>query len=467
MNKRKKFVAILAGVMAAIMVLTLILSLIPHAMAASSSEIRNQINDLKTQQSEIQQQIEDVKKQYQENEDEIANIVEKKKVVDQEIGLLYQQIAVINEQLRGFNLLIADKQDELDAANARLNELNEKNKERIRVMEEEGTLSYWAVLFKASSFADLLDRLNMIQEIAAADRRRLAELSKAADEVAEAKNALALEKADLDETRKELDATQEELSGKQKEAENLILELLEKGEELENLEEQFHLDEEALLAEIAQKEQEYNEARQEEIDAYWAAYWATYVPPTTTAPPTTAPTTEPTTAPTEGGGNTDTTPEASETTEVTEATQPTEAPTEPTQNTTPAVESWGMPCSYIKLTSPYGNRTPPTAGASSFHQGVDLAGNRGTPIYAARSGKVTRAGYSGSGGHNVTINHMDGFSSAYLHMTHYVVSVGQTVSKGQVIGYMGDSGISTGVHLHFAIYYNGASVNPANYIYFY
>ena len=80
MNKRKKFVAILAGIMAAIMVLTLILSLIPHAMAASSSEIRNQINDLKTQQSEIQQQIEDVKKQYQENENEIANIVKKRKL---------------------------------------------------------------------------------------------------------------------------------------------------------------------------------------------------------------------------------------------------------------------------------------------------------------------------------------------------------------------------------------------------
>ena len=65
------------------------------------------------------------------------------------------------------------------------------------------------------------------------------------------------------------------------------------------------------------------------------------------------------------------------------------------------------------------------------------------------------------------VDHGDGFASAYLHLTHYIVSVGEYVSQGQVIGYMGSTGVSTGPHLHFTVYYNGDTVNPAEYIDFY
>jgi murein DD-endopeptidase MepM/ murein hydrolase activator NlpD len=95
---------------------------------------------------------------------------------------------------------------------------------------------------------------------------------------------------------------------------------------------------------------------------------------------------------------------------------------------------------------------------------VDLAGPEGTPIVAARSGTVTIARYSNSAGFYVTINHGDGFSSIYMHLTNYVVSVGQYVDQGQLIGYMGSTGISTGSHLHFGIAYNGVYVNPAIYV---
>ena len=98
------------------------------------------------------------------------------------------------------------------------------------------------------------------------------------------------------------------------------------------------------------------------------------------------------------------------------------------------------------------------------HNGVDLANYQGTPIYAARSGKVTVATYGGTYGNYVTINHGDGYSSLYAHMTRYVVHKGDTVKKGQLIGYMGSTGRSTGPHLHFSIFYNGSSVNPMNYI---
>ena len=81
-----------------------------------------------------------------------------------------------------------------------------------------------------------------------------------------------------------------------------------------------------------------------------------------------------------------------------------------------------------------------------------------------RSGTVSAATYSYDCGYYVQINHGDGYRSIYMHMTHYVVSAGQHVSQGQVIGYCGSTGISTGPHLHFGISKNGVYVNPANYI---
>ena len=170
MKKRKLWISVMAGLLAAVMLLTLVAGLIPtRASAASSSEIKQQINDLKSQKKEIEAQMEDIQSQFEENEDEIVNIVNEKNLIDQEITLLYEQIDNINEQLSAYALLIADKQDELDDAQERMDELNAKNKDRIRAMEEDGSVSYWSVLFKASSFADLLDRLNMIEEIAASD----------------------------------------------------------------------------------------------------------------------------------------------------------------------------------------------------------------------------------------------------------------------------------------------------------
>jgi murein DD-endopeptidase MepM/ murein hydrolase activator NlpD len=132
-------------------------------------------------------------------------------------------------------------------------------------------------------------------------------------------------------------------------------------------------------------------------------------------------------------------------------------------------EGWMVPCKYIKLTSAWGYRNNPTnpSAGTEFHDGVDLANNTGTPIYATRSGTVHGVGYAESGhnlGNYVTLNHGDGFKSQYAHMTYFVVKKGQWVEQGQLIGYMGSTGRSTGPHLHFAIYYNGVSQNPASYM---
>jgi len=364
--------------------------------------------------------------------------------VDQEIGILYAEIANINQQISAYNLLIADKQDELDEAEARYDELSRKNKERVRTMEEEGELSYWAVLFKANSFSDLLDRLNMVEEIAAADQRRLEELREAADAVEEAKAVLQVEKDALEVTRAELANSEAELEAKREEANQIILDLIAKGADFEKLLIEAEDEADALNQDISDLEKEYKEAKASEEEAYWAAYWATYVPPTT------APTEPPTQATTSSGNNA--------------GSEETTATTPPAVNTPPSSEGWIRPCSYVYVSSPFGERESPTAGASTYHQGIDLAAPEGTPIRAVRSGTVTAARYGSSGGYQVVINHGDGYSSAYLHMTHYIVGAGQKVTQGQVIGYVGSTGISTGNHLHLEILYNGKRMNPAAFI---
>lgn len=409
-------------------------SLPTPANAASSSEIRSQINALKEEKEAIQEKISEVQAQYEENEDEIANIISQKNVIDQEIQLLYEQIRNINDQISAFNVLIADKQDELDNAESNYAELSEANKTRIRTMEEEGEVSYWEVIFKANSFTDLLDRLNMIEEIAAADKQHLQELSDAADAVELAQNELETEKADLETTKLELDATEVELDAKRLEADALIQELLEKADDLEALEAEFEAQEQAFLEEIAAKEQEYDAAKQAE----WEAYMATYV----------APTTQPTTGTTNNSG----------TTSSSGTTTSTGTTSSATSNAT-----WLVPCSYTSITSPFGYRTAPTTGASTYHQGVDLDTGTGWAVVATRAG-IAYTAYGSAAGNYVTVDHQDGFKSIYMHLSGFSVSNGTVVSAGQQIGLTGSTGVSTGDHLHFGISYNGVYVNPCLYV---
>ena len=450
MKNRKRLVSILAGVMAAIMILSLLFSILPSRVwAASSSEIRKQINALQQDRKDIKEQISDLKTQYEATTDEITDIVARKNIIDQQIGLLHTEIININDQLSAYSVLIADQQEELDKAQARYDELNSDCKTRIRAMEEEGTISYWEVLFKAKSFSDLLDRLNMVEEITASDTRRLQELSQAAQAVEDARNELNQEKSELEVIRSDLNAAQVELDDKRAQADDLIQQMLAKSEELKQQQLDLEKEDEELLKAIALKEQEYNEAK----EAEWIAYMSTYVPPTTEAPANPGGSNGGTSS---GGGNTSGGSSSNG--------GSTSGGSTSGGGSVNVGSSWMVPCSYKKLTSPFGMRDTGIAGASTYHQGVDLSANAGTPIVASRGGSVTVATYGNSAGYYVTINHGDGFSSIYMHMSNYIVSAGQKVNQGQTIGYVGKSGVASGYHLHFGIAYNGSYVNPCNYV---
>ncbi len=117
------------------------------------------------------------------------------------------------------------------------------------------------------------------------------------------------------------------------------------------------------------------------------------------------------------------------------------------------------------ITSPFGYRTDPVTGAQAFHSGIDIGASCGTPIKAAGTGVILSAGFNSGGYGNMTlINHGDGLSTLYGHQSSIIVSAGQSVAQGQVIGYVGSTGKSTGCHLHFEVRVNGNPVDPTGYL---
>ena len=416
MRKRKLWVSILAGLLAVILTLGLVAGVLPGLVNAKSvSELQSQVNELSKQHKEIEKEISKLEGKLSTNLDSMEKIVAQKNTIDQEIFLMYSQIANLNEQIAAYSRLIADKQDELDAAQERLDALNKKNKERIRAMEEDGGLNYWSVLFKANDFADLLDRINMIEEIAAADQRRLDEMNEAAKEVAEAKKTLETERVGLEATKTKLEESQKKQEKKREEADKLLADLVATGEEYQKL-----LDKaESQADKVGDK---LDDAKDDLKDAKYQQWLSTSVPAKPSGGSGSG-------VPNNVGGKT-----------------------------------WLTPCKFSRVSSPFGWRIHPIYGDRRFHYGIDLSASKGTPIVATRAGVVTRTTYDSSSGYYVVIDHQDGFSSKYLHMTHYIVSPGQKVAAGQVIGYVGSTGASTGPHLHFSILYKGEHVNPANYI---
>ncbi len=129
-----------------------------------------------------------------------------------------------------------------------------------------------------------------------------------------------------------------------------------------------------------------------------------------------------------------------------------------------------IPPTYIKpisggrQSSGFGRRKSPTKGASSYHKGIDWATPTGTAVMASSAGTVVRAGWGSGYGYVVYINHADGRQTRYGHLSKVLVSPGQTVSQGQKIALSGNTGVSTGPHVHFEILINGSQVNPLKYL---
>jgi murein DD-endopeptidase MepM/ murein hydrolase activator NlpD len=124
----------------------------------------------------------------------------------------------------------------------------------------------------------------------------------------------------------------------------------------------------------------------------------------------------------------------------------------------------GRPVTTGYISSYFGERADPFDGREAFHKGVDFAGNQGSDVISVAAGVVTWAGERSGYGKLIEINHGDGYSTRYAHNERALVSVGQTVRRGESIALMGSTGHSTGPHVHFEVLHNGRQVDPLSFI---
>ena len=361
--------------------------------AASSSELEAELEELERQKAEKDKEMAALQSQINVNADKMTKLVQQKNVLEQEMNILREKLQLTNSELAAYSLLIADKQEELDAAQERLAKLQEENKLRIRAMEKNSRVSFWSVLFSSNSFMEYLDRMKMIIEIREEDNRRLQEMKETAALVEASKAELVEKQATLEESRKEMEEMQVTLEKKRAEADEILIELKADSDALEALHAQLEDEEQALLLEMAKKEDEIDEAKLRE----WLA---------------------------QGG------------------------------------DGWLMPTVYKGVSSPFGMRWHPIDKVYKMHNGVDLPGTTGTPVIATRGGVVTTAVFHKTCGNHIWINHGNGYKSVYMHLDTMIVSVGQYVEAGQQIGTLGNTGGSTGPHLHFGIVENGVYIDP-------
>ena len=386
------------------LVINILLSLSFSAHAKTSAEIQKEIDQLEEEAEAIAEQKSQLEAEISKIGAEALGYAEEKRQIDLQIQYVRDTMNNINSQISGYNQLIAEKQAELDLLQQEHEILESRYRTRMRVMQEQGSISIWDVLFSSDSFSDMLNHRVMIEEIARADQNMLNELLISSQRILDAKDSLAEEKLLLEVKRQELAEQEAEFAVLRQRSDEMLAAL---NADRARLEEEMMKAEELeaqLTAEIAKMEAEYTEKLKEE----------------------------------NGGFLPD-----------------------------PNEHGFIFPVDvsgFVYLSSPYGMRYHPISGNYTMHNGVDFAAYLGTPTYAAKSGVVTTARYGAGWGNYVVINHGDGFSTLYAHFDTIKVSEGDVVSRGQIIGTVGSTGNSTGPHLHFTMYYNGNTVNPMLYV---
>ena len=300
--------------------------------------------------------------------------------------------------------------EELEKAEAAEQAQYELYRKRVRAMEEEGSYTYLDILFQCRSLSDVLSAIDMIGEIMDSDKRLFEEYKAARENTEQVK-------AEYEATLAQLGEKQETLEAEKAELEEQIAAAVEVINQLQD-------DIDAAKAEYA-KAAAAEAAAQASINAIIAQM------------------------------------QAEEEAARQEAAQNNQQYTG-TGSTATGTYIWPCPSSTY-VTSAFGMRDHPLFGDERPHSGIDIAGSAGSEVLAADSGTVAVATYSSSYGNYVTIYHSNGDYTLYAHMSSLAVSAGQSVTQGDVIGYVGSTGWATGPHLHFEIRVNGSTVDPLSY----
>lgn len=445
MKKRKKFISFVAILMAVLMLLSLVFSVVPVSAYADEADDDN-LAELRAQKESLSNQVRDIKERITQLETQQANVLEQKAALEVQTQLAAQQLEIVQKEIDNYDKLIEQKAKEVEAAKNREAIQLDKYRTRVRAMEENGEFNILALILQSENFSQLITAMDDMGEIMSSDRVLQERYEDAREETEEIKAQYEAEKADYEVKKAELKAEQDQLNKDIEEAAELL---------------------ESLESEIQTAIAEYKAA--EAAEAAAAATIASVIAQNNAKKAQQE---------AEAKANAENAAALLEqmNRENAEAEAAGQEPPhsqedlEEVQNQTNVgnVSSsegfvWPVPCS-TRVTSRYGNRSDPFTGETRYHSGIDIDGfnNAGQAVVAAASGTVITASYDGGYGNYVIIDHGN-TSTVYAHCSGLAVSAGQYVSQGQTVGYLGDTGRATGVHLHFEVYVGDGRVDPAQY----
>ena len=395
-----KKVRIMATTLAIVLVLAIVFGLV-LSIFSPPARAEGKIDSLRKDAQALSDEKQKLQKDLELLGEDRATADIEKQSIDRQIEITLSEIDTATLIIAELNEHIAESQIALDEAMQEESLQMENYRGRIRLMEEAGEARYLGVILMADSFSDLLGRISTVQEIVEYDEKMLQSLKEARLRVVAEKEALEASKTEQEQIKQELSARQAELEVQNARQMELIREIESKEEELrEAINEQERL-EKAIQTQIQSELAEIARRLAEENKPN------VYV-----------------------GGE----------------------------------FLWPCP-GYVRISSEFGRRFHPILKEYRGHSGIDMAAPSGTKILAANGGTVITSSYNAGGyGNYVVINHGGGRATLYAHMSKSLVSVGQTVERGETIGLVGSTGLSTGPHLHFEVIINGVQVNPRSYL---
>ncbi len=393
------------------------ISVFPTSADASSiSELQGKKDKLTSEIQSKKDSREATRAQKSENEKAlniIKNDIEKTKV---RIGELNVELAASQERIDIKTAEIAEKQKEYEKRKSILDK-------RLVDIYKNGDPSFLDVLFEADSFSDFLTRFEYMSYIADKDQELLKEIKEMKAILESERAGLEVEKNRYYSLKSEQEVRQSGLESQEVEKEKMAADLMAEEQALSNEIAEMSAASEAIGNQIA----EIQRREAEEAAARAAAEAAAMAQGSVTAGQT---------------------PMAS-------------------VNMSSTVSNsgylWPVPSSR-RITSPYGARSNPFSGGYDFHMGTDIGAPMGTPVISSRPGKIIIQVYHPSYGNYVVVDHGDGISTVYAHLSGFACAPGAIVEAGQVIGFIGSTGSSTGAHLHFEVRINGQHTNPMAFI---
>ena len=405
---KKTGVRIFVLLLAAVMILSV---LMPAMTTLAGAVTAGDIQDYKDS-------LQDVQDKKGELEDKLDALQDDKDAAEEKLSLLQEQILLTEQQigdsqklLDSYDQQIADKQSEITQLEEQEDQQYEEFYAQTRWMEENGGTSFISIIFQASSFSELLDYLMLVTDIMNYNDRIITQLEETQSQLAQARDDLQAARDGQAATQAKLESAKADLTSQKADADQYYQELLSSEESYNSEVAQLQADEDQIQADLKEAQKKYEEqlAAQQK------------------------PTTPPSTGGSTGGGGSSSNPVV-----------------DPSGNW-----YWPLP-GYYYISSVFGGRYHPITGAWETHTGTDIPAPGGTPIQCAKDGIVTTSQYNPSYGNYCIIYHGNGYATLYAHMRALPsVKVGESVTAGQVIGYVGTTGSSTGNHLHFELRING------------